>query len=311
MSPIASCSDAKRNEAMLYEISHRTSYRYQSPVTQSQHLIHLAPRHVARQVVWRNVLLVEPTPSWRHDFTDYYGNPAAVLGIDDEHRELVMHARSTIEVTPRQKIEVNGGMSWENATAHVSGSGNAIDLEAIQYSLPSPVTGTSPDVVAYAKPSFATGRPVLAVAWDLTSRIFADFKFDSQATDVSTPVSDVIRKRRGVCQDFAHLALACLRAYRVPARYVSGYLLTRPPEGMPRLQGADASHAWVSVWSPEIGWIDFDPTNRVLPSDEHITYAYGREYGDISPISGVLLGGGEHTVEVAVDVVPVASPRER
>ena len=296
---------------MNYEISHRTAYRYQSAVTQSQHLIHLAPRSVPRQVVGRHVLLVEPTPSWRREFTDYFGNPAAVLGIEDEHQELVLHARTNVEVTPRGEVELQRGLTWEDAVRLPASRGNALDLEAIQYALPSRATATSPDIVAYARPSFERGRTVLAVAWDLTCRIFDEFTFDSEATDVSTPVSEVLKVRRGVCQDFAHLALACLRAFRVPSRYVSGYLLTRPPEGMPRLQGADASHAWISVWSPECGWIDFDPTNRLMPSDEHIAFAYGREYGDISPISGVLLGGGRHEVEVAVDVLPIGIARER
>lgn len=296
---------------MNYEISHRTSYRYQSTVTQSQHLIHLAPRPVVRQTVSRHVLLVEPTPSWRREFTDYFGNPAAVLGIENEHQELVLHARTTIEVVPRGEIELERGLRWEDAVRLHASQGNGRDLEAIQYALPSSATATSPDIIDYARPSFVPGRTVLAAAWDLTCRIFDEFTFDSEATDVSTPVSQVLKERRGVCQDFAHLSLACLRAFRVPARYVSGYLLTHPPEGMPRLQGADASHAWVSVWSPESGWVDFDPTNRLMPSDEHIAFAYGREYGDISPISGVLLGGGRHAVEVAVDVVPVAAGRDR
>lgn len=296
---------------MIYEISHRTSYRYESTVTQSQHLIHLAPRVVERQSVGRHVLLVEPTPSWRHEFTDYFGNPAAVLGIDDEHHELVLHARTTVEVAPRGEIELARGMAWEDVVRLHATQGNGHDLDAIQYALPSQATLSSPDIVEYARPSFEAGRTALAVAWDLTCRIFDEFTFDSEATDVSTPVSVVLKQRRGVCQDFAHLTLACLRAFRLPARYVSGYLLTRPPEGMPRLQGADASHAWVSVWSPESGWVDFDPTNRLMPSDEHIAFAYGREYGDISPISGVLLGGGRHAVEVAVDVVPLATGRDR
>jgi len=293
---------------MIYEISHRTSYRYESTVTQSQHLIHLAPRASARQVVQRHMLLIEPTPTWRNDFTDYFGNPTSVLGIDNEHNELVMHARSTIEVTPRNEIDVGRGVAWDDPRCRVAAARNEVDLDVAQYSLPSPATPTSDEVLAYAAPSFVSGRPVLAVAWDLTQRIFGDFTFDSQATDVSTPVVDVLKKRRGVCQDFAHLELACLRAHRIPARYVSGYILTRPPPGMARLQGADASHAWISVWAPEAGWVDFDPTNRLMPSDEHITYAYGREYVDISPISGVLLGGGQHDVEVAVDVIPVGVP---
>jgi len=292
---------------MLYEVSHRTLYRYQSTVTQSQHLIHLAPRAIDRQTVQRHVLLIEPSPTWRHDFIDYFGNPATVLGIDAEHRDLVMHARSTISIEPRDEIDLLGGVGWEETVQHLTSLHNDIDLDVVQYALPSPATASGNDIIDYAWPSFEPGRPVLGVAWDLTCRIFDDFTFDSQATDVSTPVSQVLKQRRGVCQDFAHLTLACLRAFRVPARYVSGYLLTRPPEGMPRMQGADASHAWVSVWSPESGWVDFDPTNRLMPSDEHIAFAYGREYGDISPISGVLLGGGSHAVDVAVDVVPTAT----
>lgn len=296
---------------MIYEVSHRTSYRYESTVTQSQHLIHLAPRASARQVVQRHMLLIEPTPTWRNDFTDYFGNPASVLGIDNEHSELVMHARSTVEVTPRGDVDVETGLAWDAVGARTASANNEIDLDVAQYALPSPATPSSDAVLAFARPSFTTGRPILSVAWDLTSRIFRDFAFDSFATDVSTPVGEVLRKRRGVCQDFAHVALACLRAYRVPARYVSGYILTRPPPGMMRLQGADASHAWISVWAPERGWVDFDPTNRLIPSDEHITYAYGREFADISPISGVLLGGGRHDVDVAVDVVPVGMPPYR
>jgi transglutaminase-like putative cysteine protease len=141
--------------------------------------------------------------------------------------------------------------------------------------------------------------------WDLVTRIYHDFVFDPTATDISTPVTEVLRNRRGVCQDFSHLALACLRALHLPARYVSGYILTSPPPGQPRLAGADASHAWISVWAPDIGWVDFDPTNGLMPRDEHITIAYGRDYDDVSPISGILLGGSEHSVRVGVDVLPV------
>ena len=157
----------------------------------------------------------------------------------------------------------------------------------------------------YARTSFTDNAPVLAATHDLMRRIFEEFTFDPSATDVSTPVESVFKERRGVCQDFAHLMISALRSLGLPARYVSGYILTHPPPGQPRLQGADASHAWVSVWAPETGWVDFDPTNNVIPHGEHVTIAYGRDYDDVSPISGVLLGGGAHTVEVAVDVAPV------
>ena len=161
------------------------------------------------------------------------------------------------------------------------------------------------EALDYARPSFPPDRPVLEAANDLTQRMYADFIFDSTATDISTPVSHVLRNRRGVCQDFAHVAITCLRALGLPARYVSGYLLTLPPPGMEKLQGADASHAWISVWAPEVGWVDFDPTNGVIPTDSHITVAYGRDYDDVSPVSGVLLGGRDQRMTVAVDVTPV------
>ncbi|MCB1510747.1 MAG: transglutaminase family protein [Hyphomicrobiaceae bacterium] len=289
---------------MIFEISHRTAYRYQSVVTQSQHLVHLAPRQVDRQRIMRHNMIVEPAPTWRSDFVDYYGNPVSVLEIDSEHDDLVIHARTTVVVEPSSKIDVTVGMPWENVLPHVTQSGNAIDLDVVQYALPSPVTPVFDELMDFARVSFQPGRPALAAAWDLTSRIFDEFKFDPTATDVSTPVREVLKNRRGVCQDFAHMALACCRAARMPARYVSGYLLTHPPEGQTKLQGADASHAWISVWTPEHGWVDFDPTNKLIPSDEHITIAFGREFGDVSPVSGVLLGGGHHTVEVGVDVVP-------
>ncbi|MGE0702050.1 MAG: transglutaminase N-terminal domain-containing protein, partial [Hyphomicrobiaceae bacterium] len=255
---------------MIYEVSHRTCYRYQSVVTQSQHLIHLSPRPAPRQTIARHVLLIEPTPTWRHDFVDYFGNPAAVMGIDKEHRELLMHARTTVEVVRPESVDLMGGPAWEETVEYVASLHNDIDIDVAQYALPSAVTPSASGIIDYAWPSFEPGRPLLGVAWDLTCRIFDDFTFDPRATDISTPVAEVLRLKRGVCQDFAHLALACLRAFRVPARYVSGYLLTRPPEGMPRLQGADASHAWISVWTPDAGWVDFDPTNRLVPGDEHI-----------------------------------------
>jgi transglutaminase-like putative cysteine protease len=177
----------------------------------------------------------------------------------------------------------------------------------LQFTLPSRHTRTSRALLDFARGSFPAGKPVLAGAWDLTRRVFKEFSFDPTATDISTPVEQVLRDKRGVCQDFAHLMLAAMRSLGLPARYVSGYLMTLPPPGMVRLQGADASHAWISAWSPEAGWIDFDPTNGVIPSEQHITVAYGRDYDDVSPISGVLLGGGDQVISVGVDVIPDAA----
>ena len=288
---------------MIYDVSHRTAYAYRKPVLQSQHLVHLAPLEGPRQRVLRHSLLVEPAPSSNTERTDYFGNGMAVMTIDDEHSELVVHARSTVEVWAPDPPMPGLSTPWEQVTAKARRGDGGLDVGVLQFVSASPHTRTVAEAIQYARPSFAPGRPILEAALDLTRRIYEDFTFDSTATDISTPVSHVLQERRGVCQDFAHLAITCLRGHGLPARYVSGYLLTYPPPGMEKLQGADASHAWLSVWAPESGWVDFDPTNGVMPSNEHITVAYGRDYDDVSPISGVLLGGSRQAMSVAVDVM--------
>jgi transglutaminase-like putative cysteine protease len=290
---------------MIFEVSHRTTYGYRSPVSQSHHLLHLAPRAMPNQVVWRHSLLVEPPPASRADFLDSFANPVTVLSIEEDHSELVIHARNTVEIRPPPVADLAATSPWQELDGRFARGGD-LDLEVLQFTCASRQTRPTPEILEYARPSFAAGRPVLECAWDLSRRLFADLVFDPDASDVSTPVSQVLEQRRGVCQDFAHLALTCLRAFEVPARYVSGYLLTRPPAGKERLQGADASHAWISVWAPETDWVDFDPTNGLRPAEEHIAIAYGRDFDDVSPISGVLVGGGEQTVAVAVDVTLAA-----
>ncbi|MDX2264042.1 MAG: transglutaminase family protein [Hyphomicrobiales bacterium] len=289
---------------MIYDLSHKTLYRYSAPVAQSHHLIHLAPRAVPGQTVNRHTVIIDPAPASSTDFTDAFGNPATILAIEQDHSELLIHSRGQIEVRAKVKPDIGATVSWADLARQLSGPGPH-DLSVVQYVCASRYARPAPDVRDYARVSFPQGRPVLEGAMDLTSRIYADFKYDPRATDVATSVSELLRIRRGVCQDFAHLAIAGLRSLGLPARYVSGYLLTHPPAGQPRLQGADASHAWISVWAPETGWVDFDPTNNLMPSDEHITIAYGRDYHDVSPIAGVLLGGGDHRIDVAVDVVPL------
>jgi transglutaminase-like putative cysteine protease len=177
--------------------------------------------------------------------------------------------------------------------------------EAYQFIFDSPYVTIWPAIRRFAAPSFSAGRPFLEAVQDLTERIYRTFTYDPTATSISTPLHDVLRHRRGVCQDFAHLEIACLRSQGLAARYVSGYLVTQPPPGQPRLRGADASHAWLSVYCPDLGWIEVDPTNNVFPGSGHIRVAFGRDYSDVSPIKGVVLGGGEHTLQVAVDVVPL------
>jgi len=290
---------------MIFDVSHKTLYRYTAPVVQSQHVVHMSPRALTRQSVRLHSLIVEPAPVTRYEGVDSFGNIMVILDIEMPHKELVLHARSTIEVTPPPATELTKTTPWDQIDGRLVLANNDLDLDTIQYRCASRFTPPSPEIAAYAAPSFAPGRPVLDAAMDLTNRIYDDFTFDGTATDISTPIIQVVKQRRGVCQDFAHLALACLRVHNIPARYVSGYILTKPAPGQVKLQGTDASHAWISVWSPQAGWVDFDPTNGIAVSDEHVTLAHGRDYNDVSPISGILLGGGAHTVSVAVDVSPV------
>ena len=293
------------DRAMIFDVSHRTTYTYRKPVLQSEHLVHLVPRQSPRQRVLRHSLLVEPAPSSNIPFADYFGNTATILAIDDEHTELVAHARSTVEVKAPELPMLALSTPWELVVGRATRD-EGLDIPVLQFISASAHTRLLREALVYARPSFPPNRPILEAALDLTRRIHADFTFDNAATDISTPVARVLKERRGVCQDFAHLALTCLRGLGLPGRYVSGYLLTYPPPGMEKLQGSDASHAWISAWAPEVGWVDFDPTNGVIPTDEHVTVAYGRDYDDVSPISGVLLGGGRQTMVVAVDVSVVS-----
>ena len=290
---------------MKFEVSHRTTYRYRRPVVQSHHLVHLRPRQLALQRVIHHSLLIDPAPAHQTEMTDTFGNAATLLRIEDEHSEFVVHARSTVEVTRPPAADLERTSPFGRVASPGVPPGGDLDPDVLQFTCPSRHTPNSRAIEMFARASFSPGKPVLAGAMDLTIRIFREFKFDPTATDVSTPVLRVLVMKRGVCQDFAHLALAALRALGLPARYVSGYLMTRPPPGQIKLRGTDASHAWFSVWAPETGWVDFDPTNGIIPAGEHITVAYGRDYEDISPVSGVLLGGGDQTMAVAVDVEPV------
>jgi len=292
---------------MIFDISHKTHYHYRSTVVQSLHLVHMSPRTLPGQIVRHHSLLVEPAPASRQDGVDAFGNISVILDIESPHKELVLLARSTVEKLPPLPIDIRTTTPWNNLDYRLLKAANERDVHVLLFRCASRLTTPTLEIADYAALSFARGRPVLDAAMDLVMRIYNDFKFDPHATDVSTPITQVFHTRRGVCQDFAHLALACFRALRIPARYVSGYLHTRPPIGRPKLQGADASHAWISVWSPEYGWVDLDPTNGILVGDEHVTVAYGRDYDDVSPISGVLRGGGEHSVNVGVDVNMIAA----
>jgi len=223
---------------------------------------------------------------------------------------LIINSTSAVELFSAPTPALEETTSWENVCEHCANHPLGDMLEAAEFTYDSPLIQTGPDYKDYAAQSFPSDCPVLAATADLTHRIFKDFKFDPEATTVATPLQEVFRKRRGVCQDFAHFEIACLRSLGLPARYISGYLETDPPPGKPRLIGADASHAWISVYCPGFGWVDFDPTNNVIPTTRHITVAWGRDYSDACPIRGVILGGGRSQLSVAVDVLRTDTPTE-
>jgi transglutaminase-like putative cysteine protease len=282
---------------MIYRLTHTTTYQYTGAVSLSHHVLRLRPRDLTYQRCFRNELHIEPRPDVLCGHVDYFGNPTTFVTIEGSHRKLVIAARSEVEVTaapPRQESP-----PWEKAR-HVS--------EVSEFTFASPLINDEPDLAAYAAPSFSAGRPVLEAVMDLTGRVYRDFKFDPTATNVATPVMEVFKSRCGVCQDFAQLQIGCLRTMGLAARYVSGYLETMPPPGRPRLVGADVSHAWVSFFCPGHGWVDVDPTNDLLVGGRHITIAWGRDYSDVSPVRGIIIGSGEHSMSVSVDVMAMPEP---
>jgi transglutaminase-like putative cysteine protease len=236
---------------------------------------------------------------------DYFGNCAVWLSFQKPHTELTITARSEVQVELGLQPDVAQSSSWEQIRQTLLTASSPQTLAARQFSFDSPYIRHSPELADYAQASFPAGRPFLQCAMDLTERIHSDFEFLPGSTTVGTPVLDVLHNRRGVCQDFAHLQIGCLRSLGLPARYVSGYIATTPPAGQPRLTGADASHAWVSVFEPDFGWIDFDPTNGLMPTDSHITVAWARDYDDLGPVKGILIGGRRQRLAVSVDVAPV------
>ncbi len=292
---------------MIYKIVHRTTYRYRFPVSLGNHVACLKPRALPNQRLMSNALVIQPAPATLTERVDYFGNALCFFTVQEPHRELVVETCSEVEMDATRPDgsgpETNA--TWEDVVKLLAGERGPAVAEASQFSFESPRIRIRPEFAAYALQSFTPGRPMLEALLDLTARIHTDFRFDAKSTNVRTPTEEVFKKRRGVCQDFAHVQIACLRSLSLAARYVSGYLRTYPPPGKPRLIGADASHAWVSAYCPGVGWVDVDPTNNVVPSDGHVTLAWGRDYGDVSPLRGLILGGGAHTLKVGVDMEPV------
>ncbi|MBX9789615.1 MAG: transglutaminase family protein [Pirellulales bacterium] len=287
---------------MYYRVSHETTYNYSEPVTLCQNLSHLTPRDLPEQYCWRTDLVIRPEPALRFGYNDYFGNRATFCTVQEPHRELTMIATHYVEVALRPPSEPSASVPWEEARDRLRADRSRESLEAYQFAFASRYSQPSAKLAAYAEHSFKPGANLYEAVLDLTTRIHEDFTYDPQATTVSTPLDEVFAQRRGVCQDFAHLEIACLRSLGLAARYVSGYLRTVPPPGKDALAGADATHAWLSVYDPDNGWLDVDPTNDQVVADEHILLAWGRDYDDVNPIKGVVHGGGQHTIELSVDV---------
>jgi transglutaminase-like putative cysteine protease len=287
---------------MRYRITHRTLYEYAAPVTVSQHVTRLEPRDSPTQACGEFSLAIFPEPVLRKSRPDYFGNRLCFFTIQEIHSRLEIVTRSRVALAARTPPPAAETPAWEQVVSLFRDPVSPEVVEPYQFVFDSPQVRASFELADYALASFPPETPLLAGAADLTRRIFTDFKYDPTATTIATPLEEVLRTRRGVCQDFAHLGIACLRSLGLAARYVSGYLRTHPPAGQPRRIGADATHAWFRVFCPGFGWVDYDPTNNVQPADEHILVAYGRDFDDVSPVAGILTGGGEHTVEVSVDV---------
>ena len=302
-----------------YNIEHETRYVYTAPVSQSWQLARLTPRRLPWQTLLQQSIQIDPPPDERHDASDSFGNTVTHFGLHGAHRVLCVRMQCTVDVLDRHAAGASEGagsgsgsgsfpampdLPWQAVREALNLQQHADDLAALSLAEATPLLPLSEAARAYAEPSLRPGRHWMAAVMDLMHRIHHDFEFQAGVTTVSTSVDEVLQQRRGVCQDFAHLMLACLRAHGLPARYVSGYLLTDPPKGQPRLMGVDASHAWVAAYAPGCGWIEFDPTNNQLADTRYITLAWGADFADVVPLRGVILGGGRQSMRVRVSVVP-------
>ncbi|QJQ94691.1 MULTISPECIES: transglutaminase family protein [Halomonadaceae] len=288
---------------MIYDVRHTTRYRYSAPVTLCHSEARLLPRQLDWQCCEASQLAINPAPAVQAEHRDFFGNRVLYFAIQEIHREFEVTVRTRFQSLPRPALP--GKMpTWEICHKALDKRCYAEALEARQFRLDSPFVKRNAELAAYAAESFTPGRSLLEAVQELNRRIFEEFVYDPAFTTLATPLTEVLAERRGVCQDFAHLAIGCLRSIGLAARYVSGYLETQPPAGQPRLIGADASHAWCSVFLPGWGWLDIDPTNGNLPGERHLVIGWGRDYADVAPLKGVMNGGGEHSLQVEVDVIP-------
>ena len=290
---------------MKYRVLHTTTYLYSAMVSVCHNAVHLAPRNTPHQRCLKTQLDVTPTPARTAERLDIFGNNATFFAIQERHQKLEVSALSEVEVDSYSAPMPGVTPAWEDVRDGLMGENARHQLDAVQFLYESPYIAVNPELPKYTLASFTPRRPVMEAARELTQRIHTDFKYDNKATSNNTSVAEAFAMRRGVCQDFAHVEIACLRSIGLAARYVSGYLMTTPPPGQPKLVGGDASHAWLSFYCPGFDWIDVDPTNDAVTSDKHILLAWGRDYGDVNPTKGVILGGGKHSIRVSVDVRPM------
>ena len=289
---------------MKYRVVHKTEYCYGITVSQCHNLAHLRPRNLDAQQCLGYRLQIDPLPMDHAEHEDFFGNHVSYFSIKQPHQTLTVTATSEIQLqTGYDQLALDKDMPWDNVRLRLAEPVTDSDRENLQFVLDSPLATTSPQLAKYAATSFPPTRPLLEAVRELMERVHHDFTYDPQFSTVSTPLADVLSNRRGVCQDFAHLAIASLRSLGLAARYVSGYLETLPPPGQAKQRGADESHAWFSVYLPDVGWHDFDPTNNSVPLDQHITTAWGRDYADVTPLKGVIFGGDPgHKPQVSVDM---------
>jgi transglutaminase-like putative cysteine protease len=289
---------------MKFRITHLTRYGYAEPVSLCHSILHLKPRRTGLkgQQCLSSQLRIDPWPAVNREHVDFFGNRVNYFSIQQSHSALEVTAISEVEVSAPELPDPGTTRPWEVALERLHEARDPVMVAARIFALPSPLVPLESAATAYAAKSFSPGRPILEAARELMGRIFAEFDYDPHFTTVATPVAEVMEHRRGVCQDFAHVAIAGLRGLGLAARYVSGYLETLPPPGKPKLRGSDASHAWFSVLVPELGWVDFDPTNDQTLGEQHITTAVGRDFQDVTPMRGIFYGGGAHDLTVAVDV---------
>lgn len=290
-----------------YKVRHETTYAYAGDVVHSRHMLHLTPRAAAYQACLNHEIALDPPPKERRDENDAFGNVVTRLEFDRPHRRLEVVARAEMAITPRPTVDAAATENWERLRDDLVYTGRPLaprKLDAVRFVMQSPYVRVKHVFQRYSRDCLTPGRPVLAAAEALMSKIHREFTYAPGETNVATPLMRVFESRRGVCQDYAHLMIACLRSCGLAARYVSGYLRT-VPSGNAVLVGADASHAWVSVYCPPVGWIDLDPTNNLRVDVDHVAIAWGRDFGDVSPLRGVIMGGGSHQPSVRVSVQPV------